>query len=109
MNELEESEYLSHSINKYFTEIGNRYFQWPDLNISIYDLPIIFEPRAQYQRNFDFSASLHLKRARMGIKEVIDNGLSYHNEIDQCIPYALQLMSNNKNTYMFNSDKGKNC
>ena len=102
-------ESISTSINAYFTEIGNRFFKSPDMNISLYDLPVILDSRsAESQRNFDFSASLHLDRAGMHAPvNMMGHSSSLKAEdLKDCISYAPKSSPNLHSSLAFTTNKG---
>ena len=77
---LKPGEYLSKSLNEYFTEMGNRFFG-EDLDISLYDLPVILEPRSEFSRSFDHTALMHLPNPSR-----IPEMEAYEVDITSCIP-----------------------
>ena len=63
------NEVIDPKLNAYFVNISNRIFEDINMDISLFDLPVILEPSKEYRRDFNFTAYLHSNRASSRIRK----------------------------------------
>ena len=97
---LSNAESISPNINHYFTSLGNNFFSSINLNISLYDLPVILEPSKKFSQDIGYTASMHLDRvdAQTLLPPEEDELV-----VNDCISYLpnLKLKETNANSFSY--------
>ena len=102
-------ETIDDSLSSYFVEVSQRLFKRPDMMLSLYDIPVIYEPSAYFVRDFNYTAFLHMNKSSSKISWKaleLSNDIKDGTDLKNCmyIPTKLEAKSV---TLAFNEEDSK--